>query len=395
MTARRVSILGATGSIGRSTVAVIEELRAQGKEIEVEAIAAGSDVEGIAELARRLRPAFVAVADESRADDLRAAINGAPVAVAAGRGAVIEAAARPADWVMAAIVGVAGLDSTLAAIDRGATVAIANKESFACAGPLVRDAAARSGAVILPVDSEHNAIFQVLLNVERVEKVTITASGGPFRSASLETMRAATPAQACAHPNWSMGAKISIDSATLMNKGLELIEAAYLFDLPAERLDVLVHPQSIVHSLVHYADGSVLAHMAAPDMRTPIAHTLAWPDRARVSTPRLDLAKTGALTFEAPDVHRFPALQLARTALEAGPKASCALNAANEIAVAAFVDGQIGFLDIARLVGEVLEQLERKELGGFQKSPSSFDEVRAIDQAARKTARAIADGWRH
>jgi len=394
MSARAISILGATGSIGRSTVAVVEELRAQGQDIRVEALAAGGDVAGVAELARRLRPRFVALAEEAKRADLQAALAGTGIEIGAGESAVEEAGARPADWVMAAIVGVAGLRSTMAAIGQGATVAIANKESFACAGPLVRRAAAASSATILPVDSEHNAIFQVLGAPDQVEKVTITASGGPFRTASLEAMAAATPHQACAHPNWSMGAKISIDSATLMNKGLELIEASYLFDIAPDRLDVLVHPQSVVHALVHYVDGSVLAHLAAPDMRTPIAHTFAWPARAQVSTPRLDLAAIAALTFEAPDLTRFPALALARAALVEGPKASCALNAANEIAVQAFIDGRIGFLDIARVVGEVLESLERDALKGFQKSPSSFDEVRAIDAAARTAARTLAGGPR-
>lgn len=379
---KRISILGATGSIGRSTAAVVEELRAAGASIEVEALTAGRNIAGLAEIAARLRPRFVAVADDALLAEARAALPG--IEVGAGANAVSEAAARHADWVMSAIVGSAGLAPTLAAVRRGATIALANKESLVCAGPLMRAAARASGATILPVDSEHNAIFQVLATPERVERVTLTASGGPFRTWSKEAMARAAPAEACAHPTWSMGAKISVDSATLMNKGLELIEAAYLFDLTAEQLQVLVHPQSIVHSLVHYVDGSVLAQMAAPDMRVPIAHALAWPDRAAVSTQRLDLAAIGSLTFEAPDEARFPALALARTALKTGAAATAALNAANEVAVEAFLQGAVGFLDIPRLVEAALAVLDGAGL--IANSPSSFDEVAAIDRAARLAA---------
>jgi 1-deoxy-D-xylulose-5-phosphate reductoisomerase len=293
---------------------------------------------------------------------------------------------------MAAIVGAAGLSPAMAAIRRGAMVALANKEAMVCAGPLVIAAARKHGATLLPVDSEHNAMFQVLTHPERVERLTLTASGGPFRTWSREQMSAARPEQACAHPNWSMGAKISVDSATLMNKGLELIEAAYLFETPEQRIDVLIHPQSIVHSLVHYQDGSVLAQLSAPDMRTPIAHALAWPDRAGISTARLDLAELGALTFEAPDLKRFPALDLARQALRAGPGATAALSAANEIAVDAFLSGRIGFLDIARIVEEALDGLESSNAGLIAKSPSSFDEVAAVDGLARTAARRALSG---
>jgi 1-deoxy-D-xylulose-5-phosphate reductoisomerase len=291
---------------------------------------------------------------------------------------------------MSAIVGAAGLEPTMAAIRRGALVALANKECLVCAGPVVLEAASARGATLLPVDSEHNAIFQVLSHPARVERLTLTASGGPFRTWSAEAMAAARPDQACAHPNWSMGAKISVDSATLMNKGLELIEASYLFDAPEDRIDVLIHPQSIVHSLVHYSDGSVLAQLSAPDMRTPISYALAWPDRVAVATPRLDLAAIGTLDFQAPDLTRFPALGLARTALRAGPGRAAALNAANEIAVAAFLAGRIRFLDICRIVEEVLAVLEGSEAGLIAKTPTSLAEVAEVDQAARRAAQRIA-----
>lgn len=387
---RTVSILGVTGSIGRSTVDVIEQVRAQGGEIAVEAITAGRNIAALADACRRLRPRFAAVADASLLNETRAALDGLNVEVGAGDAALEEAGARPADWVMSAIVGAAGLAPTLAAVRRGAAIAIANKECLICAGPLMLKAAAESGAKLLPVDSEHNAIFQVLTHPADVERLTLTASGGPFRTWTLEAMAAARPEQAVAHPNWSMGAKISVDSATLMNKGLELIEASYLFDTLEERIGVLIHPQSIVHSLVHYEDGSVLAQMSSPDMRTPIAHALAWPGRTAVSTNRLDLAAIGGLTFEQPDLKRFPALALARAALKAGPARVAALSAANEIAVEAFLGGRIRFLDISRIVEEVISTLEGTEAGLIAKTPSSFGEVAAVDQAARGVARRIA-----
>jgi 1-deoxy-D-xylulose-5-phosphate reductoisomerase len=291
---------------------------------------------------------------------------------------------------MAAIVGAAGLEPTMAAVRRGARIAVANKECLICAGPLMLRTAAESGAKLLPVDSEHNAIFQVLTHPAQVEQLTLTASGGPFRSWSREAMAKARPDQAIAHPNWSMGAKISVDSATLMNKGLELIEASYLFGQPEERIAVLVHPQSIVHSMVHYADGSILAQLSSPDMRTPIAHALAWPERMAVSTDRLNLAAVGQLSFEAPDLERFPALRLAREALKAGPGRVAALSAANEIAVEAFLTGRIGFLDISRIVGEAVAALEGSEAGLIAKTPSSLAEVKALDMAARRAAQRIA-----
>jgi 1-deoxy-D-xylulose-5-phosphate reductoisomerase len=387
---RTVSILGVTGSVGRSTIQVIDELRGQGAHIAVEAVTAGSNIDALADICRQVRPRYAAVADAALLDQARDALSGLGIEVGAGPAALEEAGARPAGWVMSAIVGAAGLAPTMAAVRRGATVALANKECLVCAGPLFIEAAARHGATLLPVDSEHNAIFQVLTHPKRVEKLTLTASGGPFRAASREAMAAATPAQACAHPRWSMGRKISVDSATLMNKGLELIEASYLFGFPSETIDILVHPQSLVHSLVHYVDGSVLAQMAAPDMRIPISYALAWPDRAAVSAARLNLAEVGSLTFEAPDQERFPALGLCRAALGAGAAAPTALSAANEVAVDAFLAERIRFLDICRIVEEAVCELGRAEAGLIAKSPSSFDEVAAVDQAARGAARRIA-----
>lgn len=385
---RRITILGATGSIGASTAAVVEELNASGDGIiEVEAITGGRNLPALIEMTRRLRPKFVAVADETLLDDLRTALSDIDVEIGAGPSALTEAGAWPADWVMSAITGAAALEPTRAAIDRGVAVALANKECLVCAGPLLLEAARASGARLLPVDSEHNAIFQVLSHAERVEKLTLTASGGPFRQWSREKMASATVAQACLHPNWSMGRKISVDSATLMNKGLELIEASLLFGVPEDRIDVVIHPQSIIHSLVSYCDGSVLAQMGAPDMRVPISFALAWPDRAPVSAQRLDLTAMGDLTFEQPDLERFPALRLAREALRAGGAAPAILNAANESAVESFLDGEIGFLEIAAAVEEVLQSWEGSGLGAIANSPSSFDEVRAIDAAARIAAR--------
>jgi 1-deoxy-D-xylulose-5-phosphate reductoisomerase len=383
---KRVTILGASGSIGQNTAAVIEARRAAGDEIAVEAITIGANVAAAVDLAARLNPAFIAVADPAAAGPIKAALNGAGIAVGAGASAVLDAAERPADWVMSAIVGAAGVAPTAAAVRRGATVAIANKESVVCAGPLLKALAVRHGATILPVDSEHNAIFQVLSAPERVEQVVLTASGGPFRTWTREAMTAATPDQARAHPNWAMGAKNSIDSATLMNKGLELIEAAYLFDLPSSKLAVLVHPQSIIHSMVTYCDGSTLAQLSAPDMRIPIGYAFAWPDRAACGARGMDLAAIGQLSFEAVDLARFPALRVAREALEAGPGATAALNGANEIAVDAFMAGKIGFLGVAGVVEATLEALAADGAVVIQNSPTSFDEVFAIDAAARVVA---------
>ena len=386
---KRVTILGATGSIGRTTADVIDEVRAAGAEIEVEAITGGRNLEELANLAQRLRPRFVAIADERLGDEARARLP-REIEFGAGEGALVEAASRPADWVMSAIVGAAGMAPTLAALRRGAHVALANKESLVCAGALMTATAERAGAKLIPVDSEHSAIFQVLGDIADVERITITASGGPFRLATRQQMAVATPEQALKHPKWRMGPKITIDSATLFNKGLELIEAAHLFGIESERIDVVVHPESIVHSLVSYRDGAVLAQLGAPDMRTPIAYALAWPQRAAVSVQRLNLVEAGPLTFEAPDFDRFPAIGLCRAALSEGGGATAVLNAANETAVEAFLQRRIGFLDIARVVERVLSMLAANTLGEIAKSPSSFDEVIAADAAGRRAATAVA-----
>jgi 1-deoxy-D-xylulose-5-phosphate reductoisomerase len=378
---RRVTILGSTGSVGCNTVDLIERNRDR---YELEALTANSNASLLAEQARRLKPRKAVVADERQYGALKAALAGSGVEAAAGPQAVIEAALMPADWVMAAIVGAAGLKPTLAAVRRGAVVALANKECLVSAGQLMMREVAAAGATLLPVDSEHSAIFQ-LFDFERpagIEKIILTASGGPFRTFSLAEMEKVSPAEAVKHPNWSMGAKISIDSATMMNKGLELIEAHHLFNMPAERIDILVHPQSIVHSLVAYVDGSVLAHLGTPDMRTPIAYALGWPRRMAAPSARLDLAKIATLSFEAPDFERFPALRLAREALLAGGCAPTILNAANEVAVQAFLDGRIGFADIARTVGRVMA---KSNIG----LADSLDSVADADGAARRLAAAL------
>jgi 1-deoxy-D-xylulose-5-phosphate reductoisomerase len=380
---RRVTILGSTGSVGTSTLALLEA--APEGTFAVEALVAGRDVAALAAQARQFRPRLAVVADAAAGAALREALAGTGIETAAGPEAVVEAAARPADWTMAAIVGSAGLRPTLAALERGGTVALANKESLVCAGEIVLAAARRAGATLLPVDSEHNAVFQALdaRDPAMVEKIVLTASGGPFRTADLATMRAATPEAAVRHPVWKMGAKISVDSATMMNKGLELIEAARLFPVPEAQIEVLVHPQSTVHGLVQYADGSVLAQLGTPDMRTPIAHTLAWPDRMAVTLPRLDLAALGRLEFLAPDPVRFPALRLAREALQAGAGAPTVLNAANEVAVALFLDRRLGFLDIAAVVEESLELLGAPAAAGL-------GDVLALDALARREAARLA-----
>ncbi|MFC0388667.1 1-deoxy-D-xylulose-5-phosphate reductoisomerase [Muricoccus vinaceus] len=381
---RTVTILGATGSVGRSTVALLEA--APEGAFAVEALVAGRDAAALAATARRLRARVAVLADAAGLPALREALSGSGIEAAAGEAAVAEAASRPADWTMAAIVGAAGLHPALAALRRGGTLALANKEALVCAGDIVLRAAEEAGATLLPVDSEHNAIFQALdaRDPAMVERIILTASGGPFRTASLAEMRAATPEQAVRHPVWSMGAKISIDSATMFNKGLELVEAARLFPVPPERIEVLVHPQSAVHGLVQYADGSLLAQLGTPDMRTPIAHALAWPDRMRADVPRLDLAALGRLEFSAPDPLRFPALRLAREALLAGQGAPTILNAANEVAVARFLSRRLGFLDIARVVEETLERLGAPPVGGL-------DAVLALDAEARREATRLAD----
>jgi 1-deoxy-D-xylulose-5-phosphate reductoisomerase len=375
---RRVSVLGATGSVGASTLDLIGR---DPERFPIEALTAGSNVERLIELALKHRPRFVAIAEEKHHTRLREALAGTGIAVGAGASAVIEAADRPAGWVMAAIVGAIGLAPTFAAIRRGALVALANKEALVCAGALMTAEAKRRGARLLPVDSEHNAIFQVFEDGRResVEKLVLTASGGPFRSWTAERMARATPAEAVKHPTWSMGAKISVDSATLMNKGLEVIEAHHLFAIPEERIEVVIHPQSVLHSLVAYRDGSVLGQLGTPDMRVPISYALAWPERIETPAARLDLAKVGQLTFEMPDPVRFPALDLARRALQTGGAAPTILNAANEVAVHGFLNGRLGFLDIARVVESTLGSITAP-------APASIDEVRAIDAEVRARA---------
>ena len=383
-TARSVTVLGSTGSVGCNTIDLIER---EPERFPVEALVANRNVEKLAEQARRLRPKLAAVADEAAYGALKEALFGSGVEVAAGTQAVIEAATRPADWVMAAIVGAAGLQPTLAAIRRGATIGLANKETLVCAGHLVMNEVKAAGATIVPVDSEHSAIFQVFDfdQKDKIEKIILTASGGPFRTTSLEAMAKMTPEQAVAHPNWDMGAKISVDSATMMNKGLELIEAYHLFGMPEENIEILVHPQSVVHSLVAYVDGSVLAQLGTPDMRTPIAYALAWPGRMATPGRRLDLAAIGSLTFEAPDAERFPALRLARAALRAGGGAPTIFNAANEMAVQAFLERRIGFLDIARMVETVLTDLDGVAV-------DTLADVLALDGEARRVAGRVIAG---
>jgi 1-deoxy-D-xylulose-5-phosphate reductoisomerase len=377
---RSVTILGSTGSVGQSTADLIAH---DPESYEVEALIAGNSVETLADQARRLRARLAVVANPQRYRALKDALVGSSVEVAAGPEAVVEAAARPADWVMAAVVGFAGLESTLVAARRGAMVALANKEALVCAGRLLMDAVDQSGGILLPVDSEHNAIFQVFEPGQRhaVDRLILTASGGPFRDWSLEEMAGATPEQALAHPNWDMGAKISIDSATMMNKGLEFIEANLLFGLPPDQIEIVVHRQSVIHSMVAYRDGSVLAQLGTPDMRVPIGHALGWPSRIDGPAARLDFTNLSPLTFERPDSSRFPSLRLAREALALGGFAPTVLNAANEVAVAAFLARRIGFLDIARIVEDVVGA--SSALSG---PVESLQEVHAADREARRRA---------
>ncbi|WP_431858810.1 1-deoxy-D-xylulose-5-phosphate reductoisomerase [Azospirillum sp.] len=376
---RRVTILGSTGSVGTQTIDLVA--RDPGA-FAVEALTANRNVALLAKQAKALNARLAVVADPACYAELKAALSGTGIEAAAGPQAVAEAAARTdADWVMAAIVGAAGLEPTLAAVRRGASVAFANKEVLVCAGALMMEEVKAHGATLLPVDSEHNAIYQVFdfKHPQRVRRLILTASGGPFRTKDRAFMATATREQAVAHPTWDMGAKISVDSATLMNKGLELIEARFLFDMPEDRIDVLVHPQSVIHSMVEYVDGSVLAQLGTPDMRIPIAYTLAWPDRMETPAQRLDLSKARELTFEEPDLERFPALRLARAALQSGGGAPTILSAANEVAVEAFLDRRIGFLDIERVVEATLEALPHQRLG-------DLEAVRATDAQARRVA---------
>ena len=379
---RSVTLLGATGSIGTSTIDLLVRGKARYR---VQAVTASRNAAALARIARMVGARFAAVADPSCYAELKEALAGTGIAAGAGEGAIIEAARRPADWVMVGIAGAAGLRPTLAAIERGAIVALANKECLVCAGALIMRRAREAGATVLPVDSEHNAVFQVLGAGRRedVRRVILTASGGPFRTWSIEAMRAATPDQALRHPNWSMGQKITIDSATMMNKGLELVEAHHLFGLDPAQIEVLVHPQSIVHGLVEFRDGSLLAQLGPHDMRVPIAHCLAWPDRIDGALPPLDLARIGTLGFEAPDLARFPALRVARAALEAGGGAPTVLNAANEVAVAAFIARRLGFAEIVALVERALDAAHRR---GLVRDPQNVDDALAIDHNSRSLA---------
>ncbi len=382
---RRITILGATGSIGQSTLAVIAE---RPQDYVIEAVTAGTNAAKLAASARAAGAGLAVIAEPSQYGELKAALAGTGIEAAAGADAVVEAATRPVDLVVAAIVGAAGLAPTYAAVTVPTRIALANKECLVSAGDLFVRAAQSAGVSILPVDSEHNAIFQILdgRRIDHVERIAITASGGPFRSWSSSAMAAARPADALKHPNWSMGPKITIDSATLMNKGLELIEAHHLFGLAGDRLDVLIHPQSIVHGIVTFRDGAMLAGMGPADMRGPIAHCLAWPDRSPVPARRFDLAALDALTFERPDIERFPALRLAREALASGGWATNILSAANEEAVAAFLAGRIGFLQIAEIVEEAIA---RAPAVVPPRAAATIEDAIALDRQGRQIAGAI------
>jgi 1-deoxy-D-xylulose-5-phosphate reductoisomerase len=375
---KSVTILGATGSIGTSTLDLLER---SPEEFRVVALTANCDVARLAAAAIRTRAQRAVVADASCLPALREALAGTGIEASGGEQAVCEAAAMPADVTVAAIVGCAGLKPAMVAVEQGGTLALANKEALVSAGDVMKAAVARHAATLLPVDSEHSAIFQCLdaRLAERVSRIILTASGGPFRDRSLAEMRGITPAQAVAHPNWSMGAKISVDSATMMNKGLELIEAFHLFPVMADQIEIVVHRQSVVHSMVEYVDGSVIAQLGTPDMRTPIAGALAWPDRMATPGERLDLVKVGRLDFEAPDQERFPAIRLAREALKAGGGRPAILNAANEVAVAAFLGGRTGYLEIAAIVGDILDRYDPP-------APETLDAVLDIDREARALA---------
>lgn len=385
---RRISVLGATGSIGESTLDLVA--RTPGM-FDIVALTAQRNVGRLAELAIAHRASVAVIGEPALYPELKDHLSGTGIVAASGPAAILEAAAMPADCVMAAIVGAAGLQPTFEAVRQGCRIALANKECLVAAGDVFMQSVSRHGAELLPVDSEHSAAFQALGSTAResVERITLTASGGPFRTWTREQIAAATPDAALRHPNWSMGQKITIDSATLMNKGLELIEAYHLFPVEAHQLDAVVHPQSIVHCLVSFRDGSVLAHLSPPDMRTPIAVALAWPARMVAPTERLDLVKLACLTFEAPDEGRFPALALAKSALARGGAAPAVLNAANEVAVQAFLDRRIGFLDIASTVASTLD---RAESDGLSVPPASLEDVLAVDTEARRLASELLAG---
>ncbi len=383
---KRVSLLGATGSIGNSTLSLLKQRCDEMPDFKVVSLTAQTNVEALALAAIETKAEFVAIADDAKYSQLKELLHGSDTEVGAGEAGLNDAAARECDTLVSAITGAAALRPTLEGVKQGANIALANKESIVCAGKLFLEAARKFNSKILPVDSEHNAIFQVLDNEKRVEKLILTASGGPFRTASLEEMKLATPEQAVAHPNWSMGAKISVDSASMMNKSLELIEAHYLFEMPQEKIDVLIHPQSIIHSLVSYDDGSVLAQLGMPDMCTPISYSLSWPTRMPVpGVERLDLGKIGNLSFERPDLKKFKALEIARQALEMGSWGPNVFNAVNEIAVEAFLKKRIGFVDITSTTEKVLNRFASNEFG-IMTDPVNFDDVFELDKQARRIA---------
>ncbi|MEM7492553.1 MAG: 1-deoxy-D-xylulose-5-phosphate reductoisomerase [Pseudomonadota bacterium] len=390
MSPQKISIMGATGSVGRSALDVISYTNetADTPVFEIDTLAAGGDVDGLVAQVRACGARHAVIADEAQYSELKTALSGMDVTCAAGDKAVTEAAMRPVDRVLAAIVGIAGLPSTLAAIDAGNSVALANKESMVCAGPMLKALAAKVDVAIVPTDSEHNAMFQVMERREDVERLILTASGGPFRKTPRAELAHVTPDKALAHPRWNMGNKISIDSATLFNKGLELIEAAYLFDVSESMIEVVVHPQSIVHSLVAYRDGSVLAQMGEPDMRTPILHALTWPERrAKGPAQRLNLAALSQLEFEALDIDKFRSVDLCREALRLGGALPTVLNCANEAAVAAFLAGQCGFMDIEWIVAEALSQFSARS---YSRAPlESLEAVMSVQDEAKELARGL------
>ncbi|MBT5074840.1 MAG: 1-deoxy-D-xylulose-5-phosphate reductoisomerase [Kordiimonadaceae bacterium] len=381
---KQVTILGSTGSIGCNTLDLISRDK---DGYNLKALTAHKNVKKLSEQAVEFNAEMAVIADETLFDDLKSALAGTGIIAAAGKEALNEAADMPADWVMSSIVGAAGLKPTLTAIRRGATIALANKECLVCAGDFMMDQVKESGATILPVDSEHNAIFQIFdfEHPESIEKITLTASGGPFYNTDIAEMEAITPTEAVLHPNWSMGAKISVDSATMMNKGLELIEAYYLFPVDKDQLDIIIHPQSIIHSMVSYIDGSVLAQLGTPDMRTPISYTLGWPDRMNTPSKKLDLTEIGELNFIKPDEERFPSLNITRQVLQNGGSAPTILNASNEVAVYAFLEGKIGFLDIARIVEETLNKITFHTM-------NSLSDVHEVDEDTRRLSKQLVTG---
>lgn len=379
--ASKVSIFGSTGSVGRSAIDVIRHANRLEPRFEIVAIAAGRNADALAQQALAVRPQIAVIADETQLPELKARLAGTGIECTAGEAAMIEAASRPCDRFVAAIVGAAGLKSTMAAVGAGNHLALANKESIVCAGTILLDAAQRANVSILPVDSEHSAIFQCLGDGRMLDHLTLTASGGPFRLSTLDEMARATPAQAAAHPKWSMGLKISIDSATLMNKALELIEAAILFKVGAEKVEVLVHPQSIVHGMAHFRDGSVIAQLGSPDMRTPISLALGWPERIETEVAPLNLAQIGQLEFSPVDAQKFRSIELARRAFQMGPAGPVILNSANESAVSAFIEGKCGFLDIGWAVEAALDHFASSNLASTK--CTTLEEVASLDDHGR------------